>query len=137
MEQLTDILKAANLRLTEPRKVVFLALRNSAIPLTASDIVHDCPGVNRTSVYRILETFYRLGIITTLHVGWKPHYELTEPFLPHHHHLICSHCKTADPLQDLELESFIRSLGLKYNFQIAKHHFELEGLCHNCQKLEN
>lgn len=137
MEQLSEILKTANLRLTEPRKVVFLALQNSDIPLTASDIVYSCSDINRTSVYRILETFYQLNIITTIYVGWKPHYELAEPFLPHHHHLICSNCKTADPLQDAELEAFIKSLGQKYQFNITKHHFELEGLCRNCQKLKN
>lgn len=136
MEQFSEILRTANLRLTGPRKAVFLALRNSDIPLTASDIVHDCPGVNRTSVYRILETFYKLGVITAIYVGWKPHYELAEPFLPHHHHLICSRCKTADPLQNPELESFISSLGRKYRFHITRHYFELEGLCRNCQKLK-
>ena len=137
MEQLSEILKTANLRLTEPRKAVFSALHGSDIPLTASDIVRDCPGVNRASIYRIIDTFLSLSIITPIYVGQKPYYELAEPFLPHHHHLVCKNCKEAMPLQDAELEQFILRLGQKYHFDIANHYVEFEGYCDNCTKSKN
>lgn len=133
MEQLSSILRQAGLRLTTARQTVFRALQHTDIPLTASDIAQRCPHINRTSVYRIIDTFQRLGIIATIRVGWKPHYELAEPFLPHHHHLICQRCKHAAPLQDPELEALIHLIGTRHEFTITQHHFELEGICRQCR----
>lgn len=134
MEQpLAGILCQAKMRLTKPRQAVFEALRTAAVPLPISDIARMCPDIDRTTVYRVIETFQQLDIVTAITIGWKQHYELAEPFVPHHHHLFCTICRNAQPIQDAELESFIRTLGDKYNFVAIKHHFELEGTCSHCR----
>lgn len=133
MDILSDILKQAELRLTRPRQEVFEILYNSEIPLTATEIVKLCQRANRTSVYRVLETFHQLHMISTVHVGCKIHYELAEPFIKHHHHLYCTKCKNAIPLEVPELEQFINYLGRRYAFNVSHHHFELEGVCARCQ----
>ncbi|MDO5343874.1 MAG: transcriptional repressor [Candidatus Saccharibacteria bacterium] len=133
MDALGRILKQHHLRLTDSRTEVFQALMNSEVPLTIAEITKACPHTNRTSVYRILETFHRLHIINTIHVGWKLHYELAEPFMPHHHHLYCTRCKNAIPLETPELEQLISYISRQHHFQVQHHHFELEGICQRCQ----
>lgn len=133
MDALSDIFKQRKLRLTDSRKEVFRAIATSEVSLTIAEITKACPKTNRTSIYRILELFHQLRIINTIHVGWKLHYELAEPFVPHHHHLYCTRCKNAIPLQTPELEQLINYIGHRYHFQVQQHHFELEGICQRCQ----
>ena len=128
------LLKQHNLRLTKPRQQVFEVLRQSAVPLTISDIAKKCKNVDRASVYRTLVTFDQLHIVSAIAIGWKNYYELAEPFIPHHHHLYCIHCQNAEPIQTPELEQLVGYLSCKHQFAVVKHHFELEGICKNCQK---
>lgn len=135
MDQLEKIFAKANLRLTKPRRTVFQLLQKVNAPITTGGIIQQCPQVDRTTIYRVLETFQKLGVITIVHVGWKNYYELADPFIPHHHHLYCQKCYNAVPLEDPEIEQFIQHIAHKYNFVAIDHHFELEGICRDCQKL--
>lgn len=130
---LDELLKKHGLRLTKSRQQVFNALRESSIPLAIGDITKRCPQTDRTSVYRALLTFGNLRIVNVVHIGWKNYYELAEPFIPHHHHLYCIRCMNAIPIQTPELEQLINYLSKKYNFIVTDHHFELEGICQQCQ----
>ena len=131
---LDDLFKQHNLRLTKPRQQVFDALQKSDVPLTISDIAKKCKTIDRTSVYRALVVFDELKIVNAVTIGWKNYYELAEPFIPHHHHLYCIRCKNAEPIQTPELEQLVGYLSRKHSFTVTKHHFELEGICGNCQK---
>lgn len=133
MSNLVKILKAAKVRLTEPRKEVFRALELAKVPLTTSDIVRLCSLADRASVYRTLDIFVKLNIITTVYVGNKTHYELAEPFVEHHHHLYCTVCKNAAPIYTTELETMVKSISASHGFRTLHHHFELEGVCQSCQ----
>lgn len=128
------LLKQHNLRLTKPRQQVFDVLQQSAVPLTISDIAKKCKNVDRASVYRTLVTFDQLHIVSAVAIGWKNYYELAEPFIPHHHHLYCIRCQNAEPIQTPELEQLVGYLSRKHQFTVVKHHFELEGICKNCQQ---
>lgn len=133
MDKLANILKQAGLRLTESRKEVFQALKQSPVPLTITEIIKACPNTNRTSIYRILEMFHQIHIIDTVHISWKIHYELAEPFVTHHHHLYCTRCKNAIPIVSKELEQLVSRIEHQYNFQVFHHYFEIEGLCSDCR----
>ena len=133
MSPLETLLKQYQLRLTKPRKLVFETLLDSQIPLALADIVKSQPELDRTSTYRALLLFDRLGIVSSVHIGQKSYYELAEPFTPHHHHLYCIRCKNAEPIQIPELEQLINNLSAQRNFSPTKHYFELEGVCSNCR----
>lgn len=132
---LNEIFERHNLRLTKPRQQVFDILRKSDVPLTVGDIAKNCKNINRASIYRTLLMFDNLNIINTIAIGWKNYYELAEPFIPHHHHLYCINCQNAEPIQSQELEKLIDLIGKKHNFIVAKHHFELEGICEKCRHI--
>ena len=134
MDQLTVALRASNNRLTVPRQQVFRALKNAPQPLSLSQLHSACEGVERTSVYRTLELFHRLGVIEIIHIGWKKRYELASPYRPHHHHLQCTSCATLVDINTPQLERLVHAIAAQQGFTLTGHHLELSGICPKCQK---
>ena len=135
MEQLETLFQQENLRLTEPRKDVFTILENSDTPLRIGEVVHQSQMAERTSVYRTLQLFVKLGIVDIVQVGFKQRYELAEPFKAHHHHLVCVQCGTLVDLHHTpKLEKLIERIAESHHFTLTAHHVELQGICTSCQK---
>jgi len=134
MTELDTFLRKHGLRVTSPRRQVFKALESASEPLSIKHITRQCPDVDRVSVYRCLETFETIGIIEIIHVGWKKRYELAEPFRAHHHHLQCINCNALVDLRSPELEALIASTASLHGYKPLSHHFEVRGLCLNCQR---
>ena len=134
MSKLSDILKHHDLRLTFPRMKVFNILEKSTQPIFIHQIVLECRDINRTSVYRTLELFIDLGIVTIIPIGWKKQYELAEPFRPHHHHLQCTQCSTIIPIESPEIEQYIEKTAKQHDYILNEHHIELRGICSTCKK---
>lgn len=133
LEQLKTTLKARDFSLTIPRKAVFLALQGSD-PLTMHELVVACPTIDRSSVYRTVILFERLGIIQRLQIGWKYKLELSDSFQQHHHHLTCIVCGRVTGLaEDTALEQRLNHLATAYGFKMNGHQLEIQGLCNNCR----
>lgn len=134
MEQrLHSYLKDRGLRLTESRRAVFQALLDQE-PQTMRQLVVACPGIDRSSVYRTVMLFERLGIIQRLQIGWKYKLELTEDFSHHHHHLTCLGCGRVisfDESPALAVE--LRRVAAANSFQTESHQLEIQGRCQNCK----
>lgn len=129
------LFKENNLRLTEPRRNVFSVLESKEQPLTLQEIIRSSKFAERTSVYRTLRLFKKLGVVDIIQVGFKQRYELAEPFRAHHHHLVCVKC---GELIDLErtpkLEKLIDKLASAHDYELTAHHVELQGVCKACLK---
>jgi len=132
-QDLATILAASRLRVTAPRRTVFRALQNAATPLAIADIVRLCPGIDRVSVYRTIDTFLAIHIITSVPFGWKQRYELAAPLKPHHHHLHCIRCETITEITSDEIETLINQISRTHALQAIGHTFELQGICQNCR----
>lgn len=126
-------LRQHDLRITKPRRAVFAALQKASKPLPLNDIVALCPGIDRSSIYRTIDTCIHVGAVKVVHLGWKKQYELTDLFSPHHHHFRCTVCKSLTHVSDTELEHAIEAVSRKHKFIPTAHHFEIEGICRNCQ----
>lgn len=133
MEQLEKIFRDKQLRLTEPRKDVFKVLDDRDQPMTIGEIIKESHIAERTSVYRTLQLFTKLGIVDIIQVGWKQRYELAEPFKAHHHHLICVKCGALVKIDLPKLEKIINKIGDSYNYELVGHHVELQGICKDCR----
>jgi len=127
-------LKNAGYSLTEPRRKVFSALQNDG-PLSMQELYSKLNGqVNRTTVYRIIELFEELKISQRVAKGWKYHLELTDEFIPHHHHFTCTNCHKSisfDEPEDFDL--MLDAVASQNGFTSTNHTLEIEGLCSNCQ----
>ncbi|HMH70669.1 MAG TPA: Fur family transcriptional regulator [Candidatus Saccharimonadales bacterium] len=124
-----------SLRTTRPRIVIFEVFERAAKPLSTTEIIRQCPEVDKVSVYRTIALFLKLHIIESTAHGWKQHYELATPFRPHHHHLFCTRCKNIVEIHSDALEHVIHIIASERTFQPTGHTFEISGLCKSCQKL--
>jgi len=134
MTTLETVLSQHSLRATSARKQVFEALEHAPEPLAIKQLIAQCPDIDRVSVYRCLETFETIGILDIIHLGWKKRYELTGPFRAHHHHLQCVSCHALVDLHSAELETLIASTASLHGYKPLSHHFEVRGLCSECQR---
>lgn len=132
-EQLQGALKTWSYSLTATRRTVFEALQAKE-PQTMHEIVAACHGrVDRSSVYRTIGLFEKLGIVQRLQIGWKYKLELTDRFHAHHHHLTCLQCGQTFALPaDERLEQRLRQLARQHNFRMQGHQLEIQGLCEQC-----
>lgn len=128
------ILKKNGLRLTSTRKSLYKTLAGYNRPIGVNTLVNALSSqVDRSSVYRNIETFSSIGVVNKVYTGWKYRLELSEKFRPHHHHITCEKCGVIIPLQlgnTTEL-ALIRA-GMKRGFKVKNHEVELRGLCKNC-----
>jgi Fe2+ or Zn2+ uptake regulation protein len=126
-------LRKAGLQKTAQRLAVLGILDQAETPLTADDIfrrLRDEQKVNRTTVYRILSSYTRNGIILEFVSKKGTHYyERMEPDESPHPHFNCRHCGV-----------MICLTGNPGSWEKLVDHSDLEvecinisGLCHLCK----
>jgi len=137
MHNFRQLLHQSDLKVTPARLAVLSYLEQVRSPLYADSIYdhlkeeHD-NGVDRATIYRILETFSQKRLIKRLEFGeGKYRYELMED---DHHHLICESCGKIEDISDCEIESWEQAIAKKKQFIIKRHSLEFYGLCHVCQR---
>ena len=120
---------------TKAREATFNLLL-SPEPQTMNQVLQKAHGqVDRVSVYRNVDLFEKLGIVKRIYTGWKYKLELTDAFLPHHHHLNCSNCGMTIDIEDEDhIDSFIEQVAAKFGFTPVSHQFEIEGYCKRCSE---
>lgn len=121
------------MKLTQQRQEIFDALTRHS-PLTNArlgDLLED--RLDRATVYRNLELFERIGIVKRVWIGWKSQVELSEEFVPHHHHAVCKHCGSHIPIESPELESLIKKFSAELNFRLEDHTLDIIGYCAACK----
>lgn len=133
IDYFSSILKADHLSVTSSRKAIFETLLTAEKPLKNGEIAKRTSSVDRTSVYRTLELFAKLGITQTTIRGWTPLTELAEPFKPHHHHITCDNCGRVVEIENETLEDVLGLVASRYDFALSGHMVELSGLCKNCR----
>lgn len=104
--------------------------------LTLKELIRRSPKHDRATIYRNIDLFEKLGIITKLWLGWQTKIELSGIFQHHHHHLSCVNCnKVWILLEDTTIENRIDKLAKNRNFKAMDHQLEIKGICKNCQAL--
>lgn len=133
---LADRLRRAGQRVTPQRLVILGALVPSG-HLAADDVFtlveRQLPGVNRSTVYRTLELFSELGLVsvTDLGGGARQYELLHQP----HHHLICHRCGGAIEMDDALVEPMREAIRNRYGFSPQVEHLALFGFCEECQSV--
>lgn len=134
MNALEPLLRQHGLRLTAPRRALYETLASAHQPLDIATLQRHIASGDRTSLYRNLDCFVRLGVVDIIHHGWKKRYELAEPFAPHHHHLQCTSCGALIAIDTPRLENMIHDLASTHGYTLTSHHVELRGTCEKCLK---
>jgi Fur family ferric uptake transcriptional regulator len=119
-----------------PQRLVIIGALEAGEHLSADDVFARVepllPGVNRSTVYRTLELFGDLGLVSVTDLGGgSRQFELIdEP----HHHLICHGCGALIELDDALVEPLRAGIRARYNFTPAIDHLALFGFCAACSR---
>ena len=120
---------------TKNRETVLSVLENSEKPLSALDIFSEIGKTGTTTwlstVYRILETFVKKGIVIKTNVinNEMAVYELNR--FNHRHFAVCMNCHKIIAMNNCPMDKFTVKLEDK-DFHIMGHNLEVFGLCGDC-----
>ncbi|MEM7009504.1 MAG: transcriptional repressor [Thermodesulfobacteriota bacterium] len=89
------------------------------------------PNISLTTVYRTLETFEKLGLISVVNVLYNAaRYDANvEP----HHHIVCTVCKKVEDIYDESLNSFDISDKNLGDYKVSGYSLLLSGICSACK----
>ncbi len=125
-------------RYTTARKRLVELLAKTDGPLTLPEILATDKKLAQSSAYRNLEVLVQCKIVDRISgIKEHAHYELSEFFTGHHHHLFCLSC---GDVQDIEIDncvedtiaSLFESVLKEKAFKPAGHTLDLHGYCASC-----
>lgn len=125
-------------RYTSGRRHLVEVLTLAGQPMTLPDIVEADPHLAQSSVYRNLDVLVRCGVIRRISGGGDhAHFELAEPLLKHHHHLICISCGAIEDIHlDADVEHLVdqslADVASQSGFTPIHHSLDLHGHCADC-----
>ena len=107
------------------------------MPFTAEEIFNRVReqgfSTNLSTVYRTLELLKSKGLLEmSIMAGSRARYQLL--CNGHRHHIVCTGCHMAIPLDGCPLEVIEMNIGETTKFDITGHKLELYGLCPQCKK---
>lgn len=128
-------------RYTPVRQALVEALEATEQPLTIPELLSRRPELAQSSAYRNLNVLETAGVVSRIVVGpadEHAHYELSEDFTQHHHHLICEACGSVGDFvvpHDVEelLDRALARVARKHRFVAARHRLDLIGICSRCR----
>lgn len=139
-EELAARLRSIGQRATPQRLLILGAFADPCEHLTAEEVYDRvgplAPAVNRSTVYRTLELFRDLGIISETDLGGGVRqYELVDDH--RHHHLVCRNCGIMLEIDD-ELVAPLRAAAKeRFGFEVTIDHLALFGWCAHCAAAES
>jgi Fur family ferric uptake transcriptional regulator len=132
-----ETLKAAGLRVTEPRRKILLILATHTPHHLAAETIYGIlqkkkAEIGLATVYRVLTQFEAVGLIIRHRFGDDVSvYELASD--DQHDHLICTRCGLVEEFSSEWIEDAIDKTAKKSGFKKNIHQLTVYGLCLGCQ----
>lgn len=136
MEAFRRLSREHGLRRTVQKRAILEAVLDLDTHPTA-DQVHDLvclthPDISRTTVYRALESFAQLDLITkACHPGSTTRYDRKTEL---HHHLVCLHCDAVIDISDAALDALTVPDTSDFDFEVRDFRVQLRGICGRCRE---
>ena len=136
--QIAAMLGRDDHRYTPGRRRLVEVLAAAGRPITLPEVLDADDGLTQSSVYRNLDVLEQVGAIRRVVTGGEhAHFELAEPLLDHHHHLICTAC---GGVEDVELDAAteravddaLHRAARDVGFHPEHHSLDLHGRCADC-----
>ncbi len=134
---MTERFKAAGHKITPQRLAVFNLLDGNKSHPTAEDIFaalrRDYPNISYTTVYNILKSMVRIGVIQELVIDrQRVHYD---PDTSLHHHALCTKCgKIIDVMMPLKKPNLPKEIIAQ--FKPSSFQINFYGTCRDCETKE-
>lgn len=133
----SNILWSVRLKATPGRIELLRVLSREKRPLTVLEIRKKITTLDRSSLFRILESLVKADVIHRINFGSADSlYEMTYG-RKHHHHIICTACGDIEDVESLEkcpvrkMTEYVASESKKFT-AIHNHSLEFFGLCKSC-----
>ena len=134
-ERLRELLRGVNLRCTPGRMGILAVLGRADRPVTEEEIQERMMrGINRTTVYRALESFLKAGLVHRSFVRARAwHYELCFDCRKKqcHSHFTCISCGKTHCLKDVFVPL---AEDMPTGFILERQQVRMEGLCAGCSR---
>ncbi len=123
--------------MTTPKRLVAEFLARQRSHRTADEIRAGVqrrePSVSTSTIYRILEEFDELGVVSHSHAGGNAAvYHLADV---EHAHLHCEDCGKIFEVPSSHLDDLAKQLRGAYGFNLDRHHVALSGRCDRCENI--
>ncbi len=123
-------------RLTPQRQIILDALCALGGHVTVAELyerVHGrYPAIDRSTVYRALDFFGALGLVTSADVGGAAVYEIAADHDGPHHHLVCTDCGHIDHAPNDAFDALAVRLRDAYGFAADIDNLTIQGRCREC-----
>jgi len=134
--EITAAFEKLGLRWTPQRQLVLQILQNQGGHLKVEEIYQQItrsfPAVNRSTVYRTLETLVEAGIVVAIaEQGPERLYELVQG--KPHYHAICENCSLQKELDDALISQLKHEAWEKYSLKLNLSHFIGYYICEECR----
>ena len=136
-EQLEAACRAHGLPLTVQRRRIFEVLAGRTDHPTPDQVYaavkETLPGISRTTVYRVLATLVRVGVLSRASSPGAA--SRVDPRTSRHHHLVCQGCDRLFDVDEEAVEHRIRPPDVRrQGFAIQGYSIYFTGLCAACRK---
>lgn len=130
-----QLCRAHGLALTVQRRTILSVLLSSEDHPTADQVYElvrtRLPGLSRTTVYRVLDTFVRIGAVARVaHHGSAARYD---PKTHRHHHFVCVQCGRIIDLEDQRLDRIALPDLAERGLEVKDFNIHLRGVCAECR----
>ncbi|MCR5505960.1 MAG: transcriptional repressor [Bacilli bacterium] len=133
---MSEILKNKELKNTKARSLILDVLKGAKVPLSADEIYDKVrnKGLNLSTVYRTLNTFFDNGIVNKEVNPQKENvFSLIKEDHEDHHVLICTKCHKIVPLKGCPYHEVNEKIEDETGFKIQDHNIEIYGVCPDCK----
>ena len=135
---LAAALHAGGHRLTPQRQIILDTLCEMGGHVTVAELyerVHArFPAIDRSTVYRALDFFGELGLVSATEVGGAAVYEIAMSHSGPHHHLVCRDCGEIDHVPGEAFRELAARLLDEYGFAADVGNLTIQGLCRECNR---
>ena len=131
-------LKKKKLKITRQRQVILDNFLKTDGHLSTEELYNQVRQKDRSigyaTVSRTMKALTDSGLAREIDLGdsrsrFEPLYKR-----PHHHHIICVECQQTIEFLSPELEQLQEQVVLRYRFRPVRHHFQVFGICEDCQQ---
>lgn len=135
VDRLTTLFKERGVPLTHQRNVIYGSILDRKDHPTADQVFEkvreQLPNISRMTVYRVLELFVNLGLITKVcHPGVAVRFD---PTTDTHHHLICVKCHTLFDIEHSKEYTIDPPDTAAIGFEVTGYSVQFKGVCADCK----
>jgi Fe2+ or Zn2+ uptake regulation protein len=134
---LTAVFRQRGHRLTPQRQIILDALCATGGHVTVAELyerVHaQFPAIDRSTVYRALDFFGELGLVSSAVIGGVTVYEIApQEGGCDHHHLVCRDCGDVAHVPESAFAALAERLRAEYGFVAELDNLTIHGRCREC-----